>query len=266
MEILKVLERKLRYKRYAESTILTYSNYVRLFIIEQGIKDPYQVTTKQIIDYLENKNYSSATQQTQIISSLKIFAKYILNKKEIHLSKIERPRRTKKIQPVIPRAEILQKIPLIKNIKHRVIISLGYGCGLRVSELINLQWKHIDRKQGILKVINGKGSKDRIVPISEDCINLLKDYYREYKPKQYVLNGQDWRPQYSPGSCNNIVKSVFGFQYRFHSLRKSAGVHLYDLGNDLTRIQDFYGHNSEKTTRIYVSGSVESIKKLSVLV
>lgn len=265
MEILKVLEKRLRYKRYAESTIKTYCNYVNMFLVDEVVKDPYQVTTKQIVKYLENLTYSSATQQTQIISSLKIFAKYILNKKDIHLNKIERPRKPKKIQPVIPRLEILEKIPLIKNLKHRVIVSLGYGCGLRVSELINLQQKHIDKEQGILNIINGKGGKDRIVPISYNLIQLLEDYYKQHNPNQYVLNGQDWRPQYSAGSCNNIVKAVFGNQYRFHSLRKSAGVHLYDFGDDFNRIKDFYGHSSEKTTRIYVSGSVESIKKLSVL-
>lgn len=266
MKILEIYIKKLRYKRYAERTIEVYSYYFEEFLKNQNIKDPLNVSLKQIISYLENRKYSSSSHQNQIIGSLKVFSKYILNKSDLHLNKIERPRKSTKIQPVIPRLKITESISKIENLKHKSIISLGYGCGLRVSEVINLKWNHIKRDEGLIYIKNTKGGKDRIVPISDNLINLLIKYYREYKTKGLVFTGHDWRPYYSASSCNAIVKKYIGKEYRFHSLRKSFATHLYDLGNDLAKIQDALGHKNEKTTRVYVESGKESIKHISELI
>lgn len=266
MKILEVYTKKLRYKRYAERTIETYVFYLKEFLEIENIKDPYQVSLLKITNYLENRKYSSVSKQNQIIGSLKLFARYILNKKEVHLNKIERPRKIESLQPIISRELIVSAIDNISNIKHKTIITLGYACGLRVSEIINLKWKHIDRDQEIILIKCSKGFKDRIVPINTAIINLLENYWNEYKTKSYVFKGQDWRQQYSPTSCTAIVKKYIGVKYRFHSLRKSCATHLYDLGNDLAKIQDLLGHKNEKTTRIYVKESHKSIKNLTELI
>lgn len=266
MEILKVYIKKLRYKRYAKSTIDTYTFYLKEFLYTKNIKDPYQVTTLQITNYLENKTYSSVSKQNQVIGSLKLFAKYILGKAQMHLDKIERPRKKITFQPVIPRAVILEQLSKIENIKHKTILTLGYACGLRVSEIINLQWKHIDRDEEIILIKNAKGNKDRVAPINKAILHLLESYWYAYKTKTYVFVGQDLRPKYSSSSCNALIKRYIGKQYRFHSLRKSCATHLYELGNDLSKIQDLLGHKSEKTTRIYVKESTKSIKCLTQLV
>lgn len=266
MKILEVYIKKLRYKRYSERTIEVYTCYLEEYLVAENIKDPYQVSLLIIKEYLENKIYSSVSQQNQIIGSLKLFARYILNKKEIHLNKIERPRKIDVFQPVIPRSYLLESIDNITNLKHKLIITLAYACGLRVSEIINMQWKHINRTEEIIIIKCSKGFKDRIVPINETIILLLKDYWHEYKTKSYVFTGLDWRPQYSASSCNQLVKKHIGNQYRFHSLRKSCATHLYELGNDLSKIQDLLGHKSEKTTRLYVKESIKSIKHLTELI
>jgi site-specific recombinase XerD len=95
MKILEVFEQKLRYKNYSDKTIKTYVSYLKQFIELQNIKDPHQVSTKQISNFLENHTYKSISQQNQFIGCLKLFAKFILNKKDIHLSKIERPKSEK---------------------------------------------------------------------------------------------------------------------------------------------------------------------------
>ena len=266
MKILEVYIKKLRYKRYAERTIETYACYFKEFLEVENIKDPYQISLLKITNYLENRSYSSVSQQNQVIGCLKLFAKYILGKAKVHLNKIERPRKQVSIQPVIPREYLLERIGNIKNIKHKTIIILGYACGLRVSEIINLQWKHIDRVEEIILIKCSKGFKDRIVPINQVIIDLLETYWYEYKTTMYVFTGQDWRPQYSPTSCNQLVKNHIGKQYRFHSLRKSCATHLYELGDDLAKIQDLLGHKNEKTTRIYVKESSKSIKHLTSLI
>lgn len=216
MEILNVFTKKLRYNRKAERTIEIYVGYLKEFLIAEEITDPYSVSLNAIIDYLESRTYTSASQQNQIIGSLKAFARYVLGRKDIHLDKIERVKKETRLQSVIPRAEIVGKINAIKNLKHKTIITLAYA--------------------------------------------------RAYKTKTYVFAGQDWRQQYSPGSCNKIVKAIFGKQYRFHSLRKSSATHRYELGDDLAKIQDLLGHKKPETTRIYVDSSVQSIKHLHDLV
>lgn len=266
MEILKVYTRKLRYKGYAESTISTYVCYLEEFLHDKQIKDPYQVSLIQITNYLENRSYSSVSQQNQVIGSLKLFAKYILDKKDIHLNKIERPRKQESIQLVIPREYLLQCINGIENIKHKTIVSLAYAGGLRVSEIINLKWEHINRFEEIILIKCSKGYKDRIVPINKRIISLLEDYCKEHDDSPYVFKGQGNRMQYSASSCNALIKTYIGEQYRFHSLRKSCATHLYEFGDDLAKIQDLLGHENEKTTRTYVKHSIKSIKCLTSLI
>lgn len=266
MKILEIYKQKLRYKRYAENTIDSYIPYLKEFLISENIKDPYQVSLKQIIDYLENKIYTSVSQQNQVIGSLKLYAKYILGKKMVHLNKIERPRSVKKLQPVIPKQELLDSLNSINNTKHKTILTLAYSKGLRVSEVINLKWEHIRRKEKTILIKDSKNNKDRLLPINDTIINLLIDYAREYKTKQYVFTGQDWRPQYSAESCNQLVKKLIGKQYHFHTLRKSYAVHLYEIGVDLAKIQDILGHSKIETTRIYVSESIEALRTVPELV
>ena len=101
MKIIERYKQKLRYKNYSERTIETYSCYLEKFFDYVEINDPYQITLKQIIDFLENYKYTSISQQNQFIGSLKLFSRYILNKKVKSLNIIERPKRKKRIPLVI---------------------------------------------------------------------------------------------------------------------------------------------------------------------
>jgi|AntRauTorckE6833_2_1112554.scaffolds.fasta_scaffold43398_1 site-specific recombinase XerD len=249
-KILKVYENKLSFKNYSSRTINIYVHYVSTFLSEIDIDDSYQITTKQIVGFLENKKYTSISQQNQYIGSIKLFARYILNKKDIHLSKIERPKKEKKLPQVIDKSFLLKRISKIKNIKHKTIISLAYSTGMRVSEVINLRMEHIDSARMIINIINGKGKKDRIVPLSTNILTLLKNYYMEYRPNIFLFNGQN-SIQYSTTSCNKIVKKYIGSQYHFHLLRHSSFTAMLESGTDLRIIQSIAGHNSSKTTEIY---------------
>lgn len=258
------LIKKLRYLRYAERTIEVYCGYISEFLESEQIKDPYQVNIKQVEKYLLEYTYSSITQQNQVISALKCFSKHVLKRSKVNIDKIERPRSKKRLQPVIPRETVLKVLPAIKNLKHRTVITLAYSCALRVSEIINLKWDYIIRDEMIIEIKNSKG-KDRIVPINDNLVELLIEYWKQYKTSSYVFSGAGWRTQYSASSCNNIVKQAFGNRYRFHSLRKSASTHLYELGNDLAKIQDLLGHKSSETTRVYVNSGYKSIHYLTEL-
>ena len=123
MKVLEIFENKLRYKNYSQNTIRVYRQTLFQYLKEINCKDPYRISTKEMADYLENKTFTSISQQNQFIGCLKLFAKHILNKKDVHLSKIERPKTEKKLPQVIDKDFLLDKISKIGNLKHKAIIT-----------------------------------------------------------------------------------------------------------------------------------------------
>ena len=261
MQILKIFEKKLRYKNYSTRTINMYKSCLFNFFKLKSIKDPYQVRTKDIIEFLEGHDFSSISQQNQYIGSLKLFAKFILNKKDIHLSKIQRPKKEKKLPRVIDGDVLKSKIESITNIKHRTILTLAYSVGLRVSEVVNLKISDIDSNRMLINVRQAKGRKDRIVPLSKNVLKLLREYYIQYKPKEYMFNGQT-KLKYSVGSCQKIFKKYIDNDMSFHSLRHSCFTNLLEKGTDLRIIQKIAGHNSSKTTEIYTHVSTQLLNQV----
>lgn len=153
-----------------------------------------------------------------------------------------------------------------ENMKHRVIMCLLYSCGLRVSELINLKWSHIDRSRMIINIVAGKGKKDRQVMLSEKIIPILEDYWHEYKSKEYVLNGQT-EIQYSERSVGEVVKQLAekaGINKRVytHLMRHNAFTHMVESGVDINLVQRIAGHNNVKTTMMYCHISNDLISKI----
>jgi site-specific recombinase XerD len=263
MKILKIFEEKLRYKNYSERSITLYVSYLSFFLKEEGIKDPYQITTNRIVIFLENKSYTSISQQNQYIGCLKLFAKFILNKKDIHLSKIERPKSEKKLPQVIDGDHIKEQLSKITNLKHKTILTLTYSVGLRVSEVVNLRIEDIDSKRMIIHIKNAKGKKDRIVPLSQNVLELMREYWKEYKPKEYLFNGQSGG-KYSIQSCQKVYKKYIDERSSIHTLRHSSFTNLLESGTDLRIIQKIAGHSSSKTTEIYTHVSNQLLSKVNL--
>jgi site-specific recombinase XerD len=263
MKILKIFEEKLRYKNYSEKTINLYVSYLSFFLIQEDVKDAYGVTTQKIVNFLEKKSYSSTSQQNQYIGCLKLFAKYVLNKKDIHLSKIERPKSEKKLPQVIDHNHIINQLSKIENIKHKAILTLTYSVGLRVSEVVNLKIEDIDSKRMLIHIKNAKGKKDRIVPLSQTVLILLREYWKEYKSKIYLFNGQN-SYQYSIQSCQKIYKKYIDESSSIHTLRHSSFTNLLESGTDLRIIQKIAGHSSSKTTEIYTHVSNQLLSKVNL--
>ena len=223
---------------------------------------PYQVTLTIIKRYLENKTYSSCSHQNQVIGSIKLFAKYILNKKAVHLDKIERPKKEKKL-PIVIESEYLKETILgIENLKHKAILMIGYSCALRVSEVINLKIEDIDSKRMLINIRNAKGRKDRIVILSDTMLSTLREYYLEFKPTEYIFNGQ-FKSQYSASSCNKLVKKYLGNRCHYHLLRHSSATTMLENGTDLSIIQKLLGHTNIKTTMIYTHVSQKLLSNVS---
>ena len=265
MEVLNIFEKRLRLRNYSERTIKTYSFYSKQFLVNLNCKDAYQLTTKQLINYLESYKYTSISQQNQVINALKLFYKYILNRSEIHLSKIERPRRERHLPQVIDREIIISKINSIVNLKHKAILQLTYSVGLRVSEVVNMKLSDIDSKRMIIHIKNAKGRKDRVVPLSPVVLDTLREYYKEHKPKEFLFNGQ-FGLRYSVHSCQVIFKKYIDSKSHFHILRHSSATALLENGTDLRIIQKILGHSSSKTTEIYTHVSTSLLSRVNLAV
>jgi site-specific recombinase XerD len=156
---------------------------------------------------------------------------------------------------------MVRRIKEIENLKHKSIISLAYSTGMRVSEVCNLKIADIDSARMIINIRNAKGRKDRIVPLSEYVLGILREYFKEYKPVEYLFNGQ-FDLQYSHRSCNQIVKKYLGEATHFHLLRHSSFTALLEQGTDLRIIQKLAGHSSSKTTEIYTHVSRNLISSI----
>jgi integrase/recombinase XerD len=153
------------------------------------------------------------------------------------------------------------------NIKHKVMLSLIYACGLRRSELLNIKPADVDSKRHLLIIRNAKGNKDRVVPISDKTIEMLNEYIRLFKPKVWLFEGSVSGEKYSEQSLQCVLKQAIEKcnitkPVTLHWLRHSYATHLLESGTDLRYIQELLGHKSSRTTEIYTHVTEKSIQKI----
>ncbi len=247
----------LKGKRYSKSTVQTYTFFVADFVNFHTEKPLEELTNRDVELFLEKvfieRNYAVSTQR-QFISALKIFIIFHPQTK-INELVLERPKKSRSLPNVLSQEEVLAIIQCTQNLKHRAILALIYSCGLRISELINLQLSdfYLERKQLIVK--NGKGRKDRYVSLADSFIPLLSNYYHSYKPKIYFVEGQNGGKYSSESVRQFLRKSCFKAQIKKrvtpHTLRHSYATHLLENGVDIRYIQSLLGHAKPETTMIY---------------
>ena len=253
-------------KNYGEKTVINYSSCIQSFLIhfDKIVKEPIKINEGQIKEYLAKFNCPNSQRSNH--SAIKCFFKYTLRQPN-KFKFIEYARKDRKLPIVLSVDEVQKLFNVCQNRKHRVILSILYSCGLRVSELINLKWSHIDRSRMIINVIAGKGKKDRQVPLDSKIIPLLEDYWREYNPKEYVLNGQS-DIQYSQRSVLQVVKQlankakIDNKRVYTHLLRHCSFTHLVEAGADINIVQRLAGHSSVSTTGLYLHISHNHISKI----
>jgi len=237
-------------------------HYIIQFLNSIGDKQIIHLSSKEFQAYLDNYNFTSVSQQNQIINAIRFLYKFGLDKKYDKVS-FTRPKKEKKLPRVIDGELIKNRLSKIDNIKHRAILTITYSVGLRVSEIINLKIEDIDSSRMLISIKNAKGKKDRVVPLSQHVLELLRDYYKKYKPSEYLFNGQD-SPQYSIGSCQKIYKKYIDNKSSIHTLRHSSFTNLLEGGVDLRLIQKIAGHASSKTTEIYTHVSNQMFSKVNL--
>lgn len=259
VELLRIYEQKLKYFHYSTRTIEIYSHYVGKFLNTVD-KYPQHLVSSDFQSYLNSYKFTSISQQNQIINAIKFLYEKVLERKYDKVS-FQRPRKENHLPQVIDKAYVLQQISKIQNVKHKAILSLAFSVGLRVSEAINLKIADIDSDRMIITIRQGKGNKDRIVPLSQNILTLLREYYTSFKPKEYLFNGQS-DLKYSATSCNQLVKQYLGKNYHFHLLRHSCFTSLLESGTDIRIIQKLAGHASSKTTEVYTHVSTQILQNI----
>jgi integrase/recombinase XerD len=265
----KTFRKVLQTQRYSERTVITYVDAIKTFFGYLKGRQIEEITNMDIISFNEGyilKNGFSWSYQNQVISAIKLFYNQVIGK-ELLVSEIKRPRLSRNLPGIFSVEEVELLLKSIRNIKHKSALGLIYACGLRRSELIGLKISAIDSKRGILLIRGAKGNKDRIVPLPGSMIELLREYYRLYKPKVWLFEGVVTGEPYSESSLRQafvraMKEADIKKRLSLHSLRHSYATHLLENGIDLRFIQELLGHKSSKTTEIYTHVRVKSIESI----
>jgi integrase/recombinase XerD len=261
MNLYKICEQKLKYLNYSDNTSKNYMRHIINFI-DSVESHPSRLNSNDFQSYLDNYNFTSVSQQNQIINAIRFLYKEVLNKKYDKVS-FKRPKSEKKLPRIVDTNTIITSLEKIENLKHKAILSLGFSTGMRVSEILNLKIEDIDSKRMIIHIKNAKGRKDRIVPLTNKILMLLRQYHREFNPKIYLFNGQN-KSKYSQSSCNKIIKKHLGNKTHMHLLRHSCFTSLLENGTDIRIIQKLAGHKNIKTTEIYTHVSTNLLKNVQL--
>ena len=259
----------MKFRRYGHSTIRTYHQILATFF---RFRDPDIEKVRledEIIRFTNEYILSrrlSYSYQNQFMNALRLFYRQIVPR-ALEIESVKRPRGEHRLPNVLSKEEVSRLIKVMKNLKHRAMLSLTYGCGLRRGELLNLKPIDLDSKRGLVMVRMGKGKKDRIVPLPKSLIELLRAYYKEDKPAVWLFEGRVKGRQYDERSIEMVIKKAIylaGIKkpVTLHWLRHSYATHLHESGVDIHLIQLLLGHKSTKTTEIYTHVSTKSIQQI----
>ncbi len=247
----------LQARRYSQSTVGVYSTFIGQFLEFLGETPPEKASNSDaeaFLEFLVLKRRIAISTHRQAISALKQFAAFLPDC-AITPEGLVRPRRSHKLPAVLGEAEVIRLLQVTRNLKHRAILALIYSCGLRIGELLHLEWKHLDLERRQVWIRSGKGRKDRQVVLAERIVPLLQNYRATYQPERYFAEGAPGHP-YSPSSIRAFLRRSAkraGILKRVtpHTLRHSYATHLLEKGVDIRYIQELLGHAKPETTMVY---------------
>ena len=259
----------LEQKRYSPSTVKTYKAYFSDFMEYHKGRNIDRLKVPDInkyILYLVNEKKISVSQQNMRINAIKFYYEQVKGGKRQYYGGITRAKEYKSLPEVLSRNEVRRILSCLANRKHRCMISLIYSAGLRRSELLNLTPQDIMSERMLIRIM-GKGKKCRYSLLSEKVLCELREYFKEYRPKKWLFEGDTPGEKYSASALVKVLKEAAdraGIKHRVHvhMLRHSFATHLLEQGTDLRTIQELLGHNDIKTTSIYLH--VTSAHKSSI--
>lgn len=205
---IEALRRWMEHKRYGASTVKTYISMISRFLRFVKPKDGVECDARDVVRYVNEYIIPAGLSyafQNQTINSLKLFYSEVYDDSFV-VEDLCRPRSEHKLPNVLSKEEIKRILESTRNLKHRAMLSLIYACGLRRGELLRLHLSDIDSNRGVINIKQSKGNKDRVVPISEKVIGMLREYVVVYRPVRFLFEGQESGRGYSPASIEKVLK------------------------------------------------------------
>ena len=265
-DFLKKLETELKISQNSAYTIRNYIDSNRA-MIDFAKKEPEQIAEDDVKSFMAEKLSGKASSSVILFLSALKYAYSNILKKDITAG-IKRPKKEKRIPNVLTKEEVKRLLDACKNKKSRLMLSLMYAAGFRVSELVSLKHSDLsfDEKTGHIR--QAKGKKDRIFNIPNFLLDALKEQAENQKQsgQEFLFSGAKGR--LTERNIQKIVKNTAkkaGIQKDVHphTLRHSFATHLLESGTDIRYIQALLGHSSISTTEIYTHVSSEALKKIA---
>lgn len=242
---------------YSASSIRNYVSAFNLFMRFNEYQSPDTLTERQIVSQLAMKVEQglSTSSVNMVINALQFYFRMVLHR-DIFEIRLPRPRKEDKIPVVLTFEECSRIFSQVVNPKHKLLLLLGYGAGLRRSEIVGLKWVDILFDEHKIIVRQSKGNKDRVVMLPYSIVGYLEDYRKIYSPGEWVFAGQYKGEALSTGTVqivmrNAVLKAGLEKKASVHTLRHSFATHLLENGTDIRYIQQLLGHSSIKTTMVY---------------
>ena len=266
--IIEDYKNELRLKNLAVTTIKSYTQHC-LYFFQYYNKHPLDITEKELKQYilhLDDKD-QSAKSRNLTIYSIKRYYNLMDKRSTVNIAThIPRQKVPRNLPSILSKADVVAMLTSMKNIKHRAILTIGYSSGLRINETRSLKISDVDSDRMTL-LINGKGSRQRITPLCKEALLVLRSYYLQFKPKEWLFEGEGKKGPISARSLHNICKRALQLagirkNASFHTLRHCYATHQLEEGTNLHTIQKILGHKNIQSTLIYTHVAEEVIVKI----
>jgi len=262
------LRRGLILRKYSYQTVKSYLYYNKDFLsfVDKLPTDIDENDIKNYLLYIVEEKHSATSTLNQAINALKFYYGTMLKKKFIY--EVKRPRKDKKLPIVLSQEEVAKILNSVDNIKHKTILMLVYSAGLRVGEVVKLRPEDIDSKRMLIFVRGAKGRKDRYTMLSKTALEVLREYWQEYRLQKWLFFGQEKERHITTRTVEKIFSNAIETvkilkSVTVHSLRHSFATHLLESGVDLRYIQEILGHKSSKTTEVYTHVSTKDLGRFT---
>jgi site-specific recombinase XerD len=256
-------------QNYSANTIKNYTNSFNLFLRINRYENPDTLTEMQLVKHLSwmSEQGLSASSLAMLVNALLYYYRTVLKRDTFEL-RIPRPRSEHHFPAVLTKEECFRIFSFVDNPKHRLLLLIGYGAGLRRSEIVGLKWADILFDEHQIHVKQGKGNKDRIVMLPYSIVEYLRNYRQMYPSDDWVFEGQYKGEALSARTvqqvmANAVVRAGLEKKATVHTLRHSFATHLLEAGTDIRYIQQLLGHSSIKTTMVYTHITPKAERKIS---
>jgi integrase/recombinase XerD len=260
----------MRIRNYSPHTVDAYVRCAAAFAKHFG-KSPEYLGPKHVRcyqRYLVEERKIAWSRFNQTVCALRFLYRVTLDR-DWMINHLPHPRGSRKLPVVLSLEELSAFLAAVKNLKHRTVLQTMYGAGLRISEALNLRIDDIDSQRGVLRISQAKGKKDRYAPLSPTVLDVLRAYWKAYRPTSWLFPGRSPDHSMTSRTIQSVCKCAadkagLSKPVTPHTMRHCFATHLLEAGTDLRTIQHLLGHRGMGTTAVYlhIAGStVESARR-----